>query len=216
MIEELLPAEVSAADTTEDVVDAQLYLEEERVIRVAVAKRRSEFTTVRACGRAALIGLGHPPGPIVPGERGAPRWADGVVGSMTHCQGYRAAAVARASDLLGLGIDAEARAPLPSGVLELIASPAERSMLAALGEREPAMPWGILLFSAKESVYKTWFPLARRWLGFDEAHIDIQRCGHFVADLLVPGPVVAGRTLSRFTGRWLVRDGLVLTAIAVS
>ena len=35
------------------------------------------------------------------------------------------------------------------------------------------MPWDRLLFSAKESVYKAWFPLARRWLGFEEADIEI-------------------------------------------
>ena len=39
--------------------------------------------------------------------------------------------------------------------------------------------------------------------------------GTFTVRLLVPGPVLGGRSLTRFEGRWLVRDGLVLTAIAV-
>jgi hypothetical protein len=39
--------------------------------------------------------------------------------------------------------------------------------------------------------------------------------GFFSARLLVEGPWLAGRQLTGFSGRWLVRDGLVLTAIAL-
>ena len=39
--------------------------------------------------------------------------------------------------------------------------------------------------------------------------------GTFRAALRVPGPVVDGRELASFAGRWVVRDGLVITAIAV-
>jgi 4'-phosphopantetheinyl transferase EntD len=66
-----------------------------------------------------------------------------------------------------------------------------------------------LLFSAKESVYKAWFPLAQRWLGFCDAQIALNADGTFDARLLVSGPVES------FGGRWLARDGLLLTAIAV-
>ncbi len=37
----------------------------------------------------------------------------------------------------------------------------------------PGPSWDRLLFSAKESVYKAWFPLTGRWLGFEEAAITI-------------------------------------------
>jgi 4'-phosphopantetheinyl transferase EntD len=33
--------------------------------------------------------------------------------------------------------------------------------------------WSRTLFSAKESVYKAWFPLTRRWLGYNETIIGI-------------------------------------------
>ena len=36
--------------------------------------------------------------------------------------------------------------------------------------------WDRLIFSAKESVYKAWYPLARRWLGFEEAAVSIDPC----------------------------------------
>lgn len=36
----------------------------------------------------------------------------------------------------------------------------------------------------------------------------------FSARLLVTGPVIAGEVLTRFDGRWLISDGLVITTIA--
>lgn len=119
------------------------------------------------------------PQPVLPGERGAPRWPEGLVGSMTHCDGYRAAALVRATDLASLGIDAEPHTPLPDGILPSVSLPAERVRLARLTAGQPAVHWDRLLFSAKESVYKTWFPLTGKWLDFEEADIEIQPLPHF-------------------------------------
>jgi 4'-phosphopantetheinyl transferase EntD len=84
-------------------------------------------------------------------------------------------------------------------------------------EHAPAgVHWDRLIFSAKESVYKAWFPLTRRWLDFDEAAITLDpSSGTFSARLLVPPPFVGGRSLTGFDGRFLVQDGLVLTAIVL-
>ena len=79
----------------------------------------------------------------------------------------------------------------------------------------PGMSWDRLLFSAKESVYKAWFPLAKRWLGFEDADISVSMEGTFDARLLVPGPDIGGTPLTRFTGQWLAGNGLIVTAIAV-
>jgi 4'-phosphopantetheinyl transferase EntD len=152
----------------------------------------------------------------VPGLGGAPQWPHDVVGSITHCIGYRAAAVAHGHDIRTLGLDAEPDDGLPEGVVNRVASADERAGLCALASATPGPCWDRLLFSAKESIYKAWFPLTRRWLGFEDTVITINPAnGTFTVRLLVPGPVLDGRSLTRFEGRWLVRDGLVLTAIAV-
>lgn len=216
MIEEILPPEVASAEAFDDPGDVDLFPEEEAVIARAVDKRRREFTTARACARKALAELGLPPVPIVPGERGAPGWPDGVVGSMTHCDGYRAAAVAPADRVRTVGLDAEPNGPLPDGVLDAIATPAEIAWLAGTGGDGSGVCWDRLIFSAKESIYKAWFPLTRRWLDFGEAVVTPDpRAGTFSARLLVPGPVVDGVRLAGFSGRWIVADGLVATAITV-
>lgn len=216
MFEEILPPPAVVAETRDDILDLALYPEEEAVVGRAVEKRRREFTTARACARQALARLGLEPLAIPPGPHGEPRWPAGVVGSITHCEGYRACAVANAGDLATVGIDAELNEPLPEGVLGNIALPEERERLRELTLEAPEVHWDRLIFSIKESVYKAWFPLKGRWLGFEDAlvAIDGQR-GTFAARLLVPGPILDGRELTRFDGSWLARDGFVLTAIAI-
>ncbi len=216
MIEELLPPVAVAVDTREDWLDIELFPEEQVALGQAVEKRRREFVTARACARRALAQLGLPPAPIASGERGQPRWPDGVVGSITHCAGYRGCALARAGELAGLGIDAEPNAPLPRGLIGDIARVEERPLLAELARVEPAVHWDRLLFSAKETVYKVWFPLTGRWLGFEDAALTIDPVeGTFCAHLLVSWPETKARFATALEGRWLVRDGLVLTAIAL-
>lgn len=203
-------------ETDQDPADAVLFPEEAAYVAKAVPKRKSEFTTARHCARTALSRIGVPPAPILRGDRGAPVWPTGVVGSMTHCAGYRAAVVARSGDVLSLGVDAEPAEPLKdAGVLELVSDERERAALASLAVTDPSIPWDRLLFSAKESVYKTWFPLTGRWLGFEDARLSIRTDGTFTAEILVASPVVAGRELRRFTGTWLVRDGIAVTAIVM-
>jgi enterobactin synthetase component D / holo-[acyl-carrier protein] synthase len=215
VIEEILPPEVAAAECLTDLLDAPLFPAEEALLARAVDKRRREFTTVRACARRALADIGVAPAPILPGERGAPQWPAGVVGSMTHCAGYRAAVVARAGQIESVGVDAEPDEPLPDGVLELIADADERAWVADLLARRPGVSWDRLLFCAKEAVYKTWFPLTARWLDFSEAHVNVDPgAGTFAARLLITGTTADGRELTGFAGRWRAAGGLVLTAIA--
>ncbi|MEU0300819.1 4'-phosphopantetheinyl transferase superfamily protein [Streptomyces sp. NPDC006175] len=218
MIERLLPAYVACADTYDtDAPPGSLYPEEARLVAASVDRRRHEFAAVRACARRAMAVLGLPPAPVLTGHRGVPLWPDGIVGSMTHCVGYRAAVLARASDVRAVGIDAEPDEPLPPGVWEVISLPSERARMLQDTADSPAIHWDRLLFSAKESVFKTWFPLTRIELGFDEADIsfhvsaDSATEGTFVANLLLTAP---GMPRS-YEGRWLVDDGFVVTAIVL-
>src|SRR5579871_596831 len=131
-------------------------------IATAAPKRRREFAAVRSCARRALAELGLPPAPVLPGPSGEPAWPPGVVGSMTHCQGYRACALGRAAEFAAIGIDAEPHAPLPDGVLAMVTSDAERAALAELAGAAPETCWDRILFCAKEAVYKAWFPVTGR------------------------------------------------------
>lgn len=216
MLEGLLPTAVAIVESRDDIVDVPLFPEEESIVARAVEKRRREFVTGRACARLALARLGLEPGAIPSAAGGAPQWPGGVVGSITHCEGFRAAAVARSADLMTIGIDAEPNAPLPDGILPDVALPEEREQLRTLSRADPSLSWDRLLFSAKESVYKAWFPLAERWLGFEDASLTIDPGSHtFAARLLVPGPLVNGAELTGLSGSWASGEGIVTTAIAL-
>lgn len=217
MIEEILPACALAVEAWQDCVEAQLSPQEEAMIARAVQKRRREFTTARMCAHAALEKLGRPVSSILTGVRGEPLWPPGVVGSITHCDGYRACAVGLSSELLTIGIDAEPNAALPDGLLGDIARPEELPALRRLAAELPHVHWDRLLFSAKESVYKAWFPLAKRWLGFEDATLTLDpSAGTFIASLLVEGPPLSDGPLRGFSGRWKVDNGIVATAVSMT
>ncbi|MFC7450031.1 4'-phosphopantetheinyl transferase Npt [Rhodococcus daqingensis] len=221
MIEKILPTGVAYAELFEDPPGLAPHPQEEALIARAVDKRRREFTSARHCARVALDKLGMDPAPILKGERGVPLFPRGVVGSLTHCDGYRGAVLGYSMQVRSVGIDAEPHGPLPDGVLDAVSLPEERTAIAA--SAESVVHWDRILFCAKEATYKAWFPLTGRWLGFEDAHITFTlaestagaAAGTFHSKLLVPGETVSGPPLSSFDGRWMVADGLVITAITV-
>jgi len=225
MIDELLPEAASVAESFGDLPGpepygsydpCELFPEEQAIVGNSVDKRQREFAVGRGCARRALAGLGLPPVPVLSGQRGEPRWPRGVVGAITHCDGYSAAVVARRGEVLALGVDAEPASPLPAGILEAVSLPEERIGLRHRRTHAPHVPWDRLLFSAKESVYKAWYPLTGRRLEFEDASIMFDPArGTFAARLLVPGWPVGEGVLTGFSGRFLLRAGLVLTSVAV-
>ncbi|MCX4746054.1 4'-phosphopantetheinyl transferase superfamily protein [Kitasatospora sp. NBC_01287] len=212
MIEQLLPDSVACVWTTRDSVKAALLPAEEGCLRHAVDERRREFTTGRHCARQALAGLGLPGRAIPAGPRGEPLWPAGVVGSITHCRGYRAAAVARSAQVPLLGIDAEEHRALPPELLPRVLLPAERAAVARLARLAPQTHWPTVLFSAKEAVYKAWYPLTGRWLGFHDARLEVSLDGHFRAVLLVDPPRLESAPVREFQGRWTATGETIATA----
>jgi 4'-phosphopantetheinyl transferase N-terminal domain len=110
MLDSNLPSSAIVVETRQDSLSQPLLPEERSSVSKAVGSRRWEFTTARTCARTALGGLGLSVVAIPAGPRGEPLWPPGVVGSITHCEGYRACAVARMDDLMSIGIDAEPHA----------------------------------------------------------------------------------------------------------
>jgi 4'-phosphopantetheinyl transferase EntD len=209
VIETLIPAS-ACAEMFSDAPESAMFPDEAAAVAGAVPERRREFATVRHCARRALRQLEVPAVPILPDRDRAPRWPLGVVGSMTHCAGYRAAAVARSGELAGLGIDAEPHAPLPDEALEHVLRDEERARLRSLAGASAGLHWDRIVFCAKEAVYKAWFPLTRRWLDFADVTTTLHSDGTFQARLNVPAP-----RFEDFSGRWVVGRGLVVAATSV-
>jgi 4'-phosphopantetheinyl transferase EntD len=214
VIAEVRPAGAQGAESFGDQDPAALDLlmpQEREAIAHAGLRRRSEFAAVRHAARQALAALGHPPAALLPGASGAPQWPTGVVGSMTHCTGYRACVVARTHDLAAIGIDAEPNAPLPPGAQRLVLLPAERRQAHELARTHPDIAWTRLLFSAKEAAYKAWNTLTGRPLHSDDVQITLTREGTLSATMSSPPQPPRTRTLH---GRWLLREDILLTALS--
>lgn len=214
LIDALVPGS-ACVEMFSDVPEFTMFPLEAAVVSRAVGQRRREFATVRYCARLALHQVGMPAVAILPDGDGVPHWPVSSVGSMTHCKGYRAAAVGRSRDFHAIGIDAEPHASLASATRDLTLRDEERSHLSALAGSRPHVHWDRVLFCAKEAVYKAWFPTTRRWLEFVDVSVTVQPDGAFEARILVPEPRVAGVELDRFHGRWTVGRGLIVAGTSV-
>lgn len=182
-----------------DRTDLEFFEQEEITLAHASPERLAEFRTARSCAREALRLLGEPTTSIPVGTDRAPVWPTGIVGSITHCQGFRAAVVAKREHVLALGIDAEPDAPLPPGVAESTFTPTETAATRGL---TAGTDWDRLLFSAKESIFKLQTCLGR------EPRIEITQVYADGTLQTTPGPPG-----THIEARWATERGVILTAV---
>ncbi len=147
---------------------------EHAAIAHAVAGRRQEFMAGRHCARRALQQLGIAPGPLRKRSDGSIAWPEGIVGAVSHSHIWCGAAVARRSDVAGIGLDMETIARVGEKLWRRILTPEERSWIAGQPASE-MQQWAALVFSAKEALYKCIAALVLPRIGFMDA-------------VIVPGP----------------------------
>ncbi|MEX0836688.1 MAG: 4'-phosphopantetheinyl transferase superfamily protein, partial [Gemmatimonadota bacterium] len=194
--------------------ESELGPREAEAIARAVPKRRTEFARGRACAREALrragcgveASVGAPDSSgfveIPVGASRAPVWPEGFTGSITHCDGFVAAVVARTGVLRGIGLDAEPDRPLPDGVAAQVLTPEEQAS-------PPDSLHDIVRFSAKESIHKAVFPLTGVWLDFLDVALELDD-GAFRARPAA-GARVTTPVLDGLAGRYTRVAGVVVT-----
>jgi 4'-phosphopantetheinyl transferase EntD len=206
------PVVTLAATGSAAAEDAALHPEEEACVARAGVKRRREFATGRRLARRAFAQLGIEGFALLSDSDRVPRWPEGVVGSISHCAGCCAVVVARRGRILSLGLDVERAGPLQEGLLARICTPREIERARALPPPY-GVDWGKLAFSAKESAYKCYFPLARKLLGFHDMEVEFSPdATRFEARLLrrdAPRPAGA----DRFAGSTAWTSDFVLSGV---
>lgn len=202
--------EVTGADHLDPLFDS-----EAASVAQAVAKRQWDFRAGRHCARQALEQLGHARCAIESRDDRSPIWPDAFVGSITHTgrdqERFAAAAVARASQVRSLGLDAEQARPLDEDLLPRILTDAELTFVDALPEPRRRLV-ACLHFSAKEAVYKCQYPLTGQFLGFHDVELELRfQPNCFLARLRrASGMFAAG---SVFNGRFHWDDALIVTGV---
>lgn len=208
-------AEVAVAQGDPSTMTAALYPVEQSFVSCATEPRRREFAAGRALARQAMASLGLPPAAIPARPDRAPVWPDGIIGSISHCDHWCVAAVARQSDSCrSIGIDVEPATPLDKGLLDIICSKKEMDWL----EMQPVQERLLLakvIFSAKESFYKSQYPLSRQLVDFhavsimlDLSHSSFAACVE--TDL---APLAAGQNLE---GHFCLTSGFIATAMTLA
>jgi len=189
------------------------------VLANAVPKRRVEFAAGRLCAREALrlCAPAVAEEVVAIGAQREPCWPAGVVGAIAHTNGYAAAAVARNSQMRGVGLDIERwmDALAPSRIGSKILQDDELRGLVAQTQWAPAEVL-TMVFSVKESLYKCLYPDVQRYFGFLDAWVARIEPENGAISLRLTASLTAMLPAGRvFEARFERRDDVVVTAIAV-
>ncbi len=203
----LFPPSAELVIAEEPMWSSPLRSEEEAYIEGAIEKRRREFRAGRHAAHAALAALGAPDRPLLRGERREPLWPSGYLGSIAHCRELCLAVCAREGELAGLGIDVEPLEPLPRGVGRYIHTETE----ARFVEEHPGEHPERLIFSAKESLYKCYYPLLQRYFGFQAVALTVDTERQYFDFTPAPGGDLRFPAL-RFHGRYRIGKDHLVTA----
>lgn len=179
-------------------------------------KRKNEYILGRLCAAKAyeacmngaeLLSLSF-------NEDRSPAWPSGVIGSITHDQIFVGAAVAKESELLGIGIDFEMSGRVKLKLASQIRGPKDILVDQKLSEEELLT----LIFSCKESLFKALYPIVKKYFGFKDAavsKIDHEKRS-FTIDLLTPLNESFGPSdRQTFNGRFMINKQTCLTVLEI-
>jgi 4'-phosphopantetheinyl transferase EntD len=184
----------------------------------AVPVRVRQFAAGRLCARRALAEFGITDFPIRSAEDRQPIWPPAFVGSITHTEGFAAAAVAERGRIRALGLDSEVIGDVNVQIWPSICTPCEIAWLESRPGAERAAA-AALIFSAKEAFYKCQYPCVGEALGFHDVWIEAPQWGAAAGEFRVHAlrPLAIARYARvPLTGRYLLDPGLVAAGIGVA
>ena len=186
----ILPAQGTAFAilAVPDAKPADLHPQEAALISPnAVAAKRTSFTLGRNAAAQALRAIGiDPPPPVLQGKGKNPLWPEQVAGSITHCEPWTICVAAKGSAAKALGVDLEdVRRVQNPDIGEVICTRSEMEWIAGSEDQLGSL---IMVFSAKEAMYKAYYPFCRRYFDFTDAELEWEATmggfhGHLLTDL---------------------------------
>ncbi len=144
-------------------------IEADALHSAAVPSRQATVRLGRAAAHAALQSIQRDEGPVLSGANREPIWPTGVCGSISHITGLGVALAAPTARTDGVGIDVELYRTAPE--LERQVPRAEEKAWLDQIAPEDRSQWLLALFSAKESIFKAFFPRVGFFFGFEAASL---------------------------------------------
>lgn len=137
----------------------------------AVAKRKAEYLAGRFAAKQALKNLGINVNQIDSGKHGAPIWPKGIAASITHTNKTAICLAASDQHYMYLGVDIE-------NIVTIATAHQLKSMIIDQHEERLLLKLPVdfsvlftLAFSAKESLFKAFYPYVNKYLNFNIAKL---------------------------------------------
>lgn len=208
LLRPLFPAGARCVFSSHPPEAFKLYASEENTTARMSPLRLRDFGHGRACVKLALEQLEIIDCPVPVGEQREPVWPKNIAGSLSHTDHFAAAVVARTSEISSIGIDLEPAESLPENILTRVCRPEEIDRLHPDGDRYRQAK---LIFSAKESLYKSLWPILKSFIGFQEMEITLveQNCSWSAVSHTDKYPA---DLIARLQGRYLLTDELIISS----
>jgi len=179
-------------------------------------KKRAEFVLGRICAHVALSRFGLEYEPILRNpESREPCWPDSIWGSITHSKGFAAVAVGLKKEISGIGIDLESFSKsIDFKIRHHICVDSELKWLESLSPKQANRALRII-FSAKESIFKCFYPCTKTYLNFKDAAVSVNEAEKkFSFNILKSFPNI-NLQIFPIHGRYAEMDKMLLTSVYI-
>lgn len=209
-IKEILPDNIEIYEILGEPKELIVDPREKYLAKYMVPQRALEFLAGRFAAQCTLNALGVSGEAVLRGKAGEPIWPEGVVGSITHCKGYVAAATGVSALYASIGIDVEIRKILPEETIPYIFN---RLDIDKYKDKIYGNIVGSIMFSAKESVIKAYYFLNKKIIHFNDISI-ILNDEHYTFDAFIADEPITHLNGSPI-GRYAISDKFIFTSYVV-
>lgn len=160
------------------------------------AKRFVDFSTGRYCAKMALEQLDIKDVIIPIGKDREPIWPEGIVGSISHCDSFAGAIVAKSAQFISLGMDIEEIGRVTPDLWDLVFTQKEKDFLISLSYEE-IQEKSTAIFSIKEAFYKFQHPLTKTFLDFLDVEVNTPNLNSVIviSELIPSNSVIRKNTI---------------------
>lgn len=213
-----LPISLKIAQFSVADYDDQLFQQQEidfpASLKMAVDKRRAEYLAGRILAKRLLLAPAVGDWHVGFDHHRCPLWPNGIVGSISHSNRIATCAIAKSTQVSGIGIDIEQRVGRDSfmAIRQLAFIPEEWQRLTE-SHISPYLA-ATIGFSAKESLFKALYPSVGRYFDFSDAHISHFDANNRILEMVLSSSLGAGFPIGRkFIAQFSVQEPMVMTIV---